>query len=182
MVQAVELTLDRSSDDRVRAEWAALQEAGLPSLADHTGTTNRPHVTVHVRDEVDPAAEERLLPLADRLPLELWVGGLVLFHARRRWVVSRQVVVDRTLLDLHADVAAAVGGGGSPLTLPGRWVPHVTLARGVADDQLPDVLGLLATTPPYAATALRLRRWDQSAREAWDVSPGGAQASTGRSL
>lgn len=178
MVQAVELTLDRSSDDRVRLEWATLRDAGLPSLADHTGTTNRPHVTLHVRDALEPSAEDALVPLADRLPCDLWVGGLVLFHSRRRWVVSRQVVVDRALLDLHADVASAVGGGGSPLTLPGRWVPHVTLARGVADAQLPEVLALLATTPPYAATALRLRRWDQAAREAWDVG----QASPGRSL
>jgi 2'-5' RNA ligase len=178
MVQAVELTLDRGSDDRVRAEWAGLQVAGLPSLADHTGSTNRPHVTLHVRDDLDDPAEERLVPVARRLPLELWVGSVVLFHARRRWVVARQVVVDRSLLDLHEAVAVAVGGGGSPLTLPGRWVPHVSLARGVSDEQLPEVLGLLATTPPYAATALRLRRWDQSAREAWDVG----QSSAGRSL
>lgn len=178
MVQAVELTLDRASDERVRSEWAALQEAGLPSLADHTGATNAPHVTVHVRDTMDPAGEDRLRPLAGRLPLELWVGSVVLFHARRRWVVARQVVVGRPLLDLHDAVADAVGGGGSPLTLPGRWVPHLSLARGVRDGQLPAVLGLLATTPPYAATAVRLRRWDQERREAWDVG----QASTGRSL
>ncbi len=178
MVQAVELTLDRTSDDRVRAEWAALQEAGLPSLADHTGATNRPHVTLHVRDAMGTAAEERLLPVAQRLPLDLWVGSVVLFHARRRWVLARQVVVDRALLDLHEAVADAVGGGGSPLTLVGRWVPHVSVARGVRDEQLPEVLALLATTPPYAATALRLRRWDQDRREAWDVG----QASTGRSL
>ncbi|GAA1478666.1 2'-5' RNA ligase family protein [Nocardioides aestuarii] len=178
MVQAVELTLDRTSDDRVRAEWAALRDAGLPSLADHTGETNAPHVTLHVRDAMEAAAEERLLPLPDRLPLELWVGSVVLFHSRRRWVVARQVVVDRTLLEFHEAVGAAVGGGGSPLTVPGRWVPHLSIARGVRDDQLPQVLALLATTPPYAATALRLRRWDQDRRQAWVVD----QASTGRSL
>lgn len=178
MVQAVELTFDRPTDERVRAEWRALREAGLPSLADHTGTTNRPHVTLHVRDELDADAEERLGLVVPLLPLELWVDGLVLFHARRRWVVCRQVVVDRSLLDLHDAVASAVGGGGSPLTLPGRWVPHVTLARGVRDEQLPAVLGLLADAPSYAGRALRLRRWDQTAGRAWDV----AQTSTGRSL
>ena len=67
---------------------------------------------------------------------------------------------------------------GGRFALPGRWVPHLSLARGVRDEQLPAVLGLLATTPPYAATAVRLRRWDQDRREAWDVR----QASTGRSL
>lgn len=178
MVQAVELTFDPPTDERVRAEWGALHEAGLPSLADHTGATNRPHVTLHVRDELDADAEEQLELAVPLLPLALWVGGVVLFHSRRRWVVSRQLVVDRALLDLHDTITSAVGGGGSPLTLPGRWVPHVTLARGVRDEQLPAVLGLLADAPAYAGLALRLRRWDQPARRAWDVG----QASTGRSL
>ncbi len=179
MVQAVELTLDRPTDARVRAEWHALQQAGLPSLADHTGATNRPHVTLHVRDRLAPEAEDALARVVRRLPLDLRVGGLLLFHARRRWVVARQVGVDRSLLELHEEVAEVVGGGGSDLTLPGRWVPHLTMARGVSDEQLPAVLSRLAETPPYAARALRLRRWDQTGRRAWDVA---AQASTDRSL
>lgn len=178
MVQAVELTLDAPGDERVREEWAALREAGLPSLADHTGATNRPHVTLHVRDTMTPAAEDGLLRVVRRLPLRLSLGPLVLFHARRRWVVARHVVVDRPLLELHEEVAEVVGGGGSPLTVPGSWVPHVTLARGVRDEQVAEVLGVLAQAPAYAAQALRLRRWDQEARQAWDVG----QASTGRSL
>lgn len=177
-MQAVELTLDPPGDDRVRAEWGALQQAGLPSLADHTGASNRPHVTLHVRDVVTPDAEHALVPVAARLPLGLRAGGLLLFHARRRWVVARQVVVDRALLDLHAALADAVGGGGSELTLPGRWVPHLTLARGVREEQLPAVLALLAETPAYDVSAQRLRRWDQEARSAWDV----AQAPPERSL
>lgn len=178
MVQAVELTFDRSTEDRVLAEWAVLQDAGLPSLADHTGATNRPHVTLHVRDALAASGEGRLDELVRRLPLPVRVGGVVLFHARRRWVVSRQLVVDRALLDLHDAVTSAVGGGGSPLTLPGRWVPHVTLARGVRDEQLPAVLGLLADAPAYAGLGLRLRRWDQATRHAWSI----AQTSTERSL
>ncbi len=178
MVQAVELTLDAPGDERVRGEWAALREVGLPSLADHAGATNRPHVTLHVRDAMAPVAEDGLLRVVRRLPLRLSLGPLVLFHARRRWVVARQVVVDRALLELHEEVTEVVGGGGSPLTLPGSWVPHVTLARGVRDEQVTEVLGVLAQAPAYAVVALRLRRWDQAAREAWDVG----QASTGRSL
>ena len=178
MVQAVELTFDRPTDDRLRSEWSRLQSAGLPSLADHTGATNRPHVTLHVRDELDEGVEERLVRLAGRLPLRLRIGHLVLFHARRRWVVARQVVVDRALLELHEEVASAAGGGGSPLTAPGSWVPHVSLARGVRDEQVGEVLALLADAPAYAGTALRLRRWDQARRHAWDVG----QTSAGRSL
>lgn len=178
MVQAVELTFDRSGDDRVRAEWRALQDAGLPSLADHTGVTNRPHLTLDVRDRLDPTAETALPHVLPLLPVRLQLGAVLLFRARRRWVVARHVVVDRPLLDLHDAVASVLGDGSSSLTAPGSWIPHVTVSRGVAEDRLADVLGLLAQTTPYAVTALRLRRWDQDAGEAWEVP----QPSAGRSL
>lgn len=178
MVQALELTLDRTGDERVRAEWRALAEAGLPSLDDHTGATNRPHLTLDVRDHVHPETEPGLPALLDRLPLRLQLGSVLLFRARRRWVVARHVVVDRPLLDLHEAVAAVLGPGSSPLTATGSWIPHVSVARNVSEDQLPAVLEVLSRTPAYAVTARRLRRWDQDARRAWDVG----QASGDRSL
>jgi 2'-5' RNA ligase len=171
MVQALELTFDRRTDDAVRAQWDALREHGLPSLARHTAPTNRPHVTLDTRDEVAAEAESALGPVALRLPVELLVGPPLLFHARRRWVLARHVVVDRRLLELHAHAQAVLGNGGSPLTSPGHWVPHLTLARGVSDEQLPQALKLVSVAPPIAAVALRLRRWDSEAGRAWDVEP-----------
>ena len=55
----------------------------------------------------------------------------------------------------------------------------MTLARGLTDAQLPEALAVVAESPPFTARALRLRRWDQRAGRAWDVT---GQASTGRSL
>lgn len=182
MVQALDLTFDRPTDERVRAEWELLRDAGLPSLARHTGPTNRPHLTLDSREELAAGAEAGLVAVADRLPLPLRIGTLLLFHAKQRWVLARHVVVDRALLELHEDVASRLGPGGSPLTAPGRWVPHVSLARGLRDDQLPEALALLADAPPYTATALRLRRWDQPAGRAWDVGRTTRQSSAGRSL
>jgi 2'-5' RNA ligase len=179
MVQALDLTFDRPTDERVRAEWDALWDAGLPSLARHTGASNRPHVTLDSRDAIDPAAEAALAGVAERLPLEVRIGTLLLFHARRRWVLARHVVVDAPLLALHEHVHAVLGPGGSPVTEPGRWVPHLTLARGVPDDRVAAALAVVADAPPYTARALRLRRWDQPAQQAWDVP---RQASGGRSL
>lgn len=179
MVQALDLTFDRPTDERVRAEWAALRSAGLPSLARHTGATNRPHLTLDSRDVVDERAEAGLRVVAARLPLDVRVGTVLLFHAKQRWVLARHVVVDRPLLELHEHARSVLGDGGSPLTDPGRWVPHVTLARGLTDEQLPGALALLAESQPFPARALRLRRWDQGAARAWDVVP---QSSAGRSL
>ncbi|QZY30083.1 2'-5' RNA ligase family protein [Nocardioides coralli] len=182
MVQALDVTFDRPSEARVRAAWEELRDAGLPSLARHTAPSNRPHLTLDSRDAVPAAAEAGLAVVAARLPLEVRIGSLVLFRARQRWVVARHVVVDRPLLELHEHVHAVLGPGGSPLTLPGQWVPHLTLARGVTDDDLPRALALAGAAPPFTATALRLRRWDDEAGEAWDVHAVEGQTPSERSL
>ncbi len=178
MTQALDLTFDPPTDERVRHMWEALRAAGLPTLARHTGHTNRPHVTLDSRDQVAPEAEAGLAAVAARLPLDVRIGTLLLFHAKRRWVLARHVVVDQPLLELHAHVAEVLGDGGSPLTVPGRWVPHLTLARGLSDEQLPQALAVVAEAPPFTARASALRRWDQPRGLAWDV---GAQP-PGRSL
>ena len=179
MVHALDVTFDRLTDDRVRTEWQALRDAGLPSLARHTGASNRPHLTLDSRDRVDAEAEAGLVTVVARLPLDVRVGTVLLFHAKQQWVLARHVVVDRPLLELHEHVQSVLGEGGSPLTERGRWVPHVTLARGLTDAQLPEALAVVVESPPFTARALRLRRWDQRAGRAWDVT---GQASTGRSL
>jgi 2'-5' RNA ligase len=192
MVHALDVTFDRPTDDRVRAEWESLRDAGLPSLARHTGTSNRPHLTLDSRDHVAPEAEAGLGAVAARLPLDVRVGTVLLFHAKQRWVLARHVVVDRPLLDLHEHEQSVLGAGGSPLTEPGRWVPHVTLARGLTDPQVPEALAVVADSPPFTARALRLRRWDQQAGRAWEVTGQASfetvaerppqEPSTGRSL
>ena len=131
-MQSVELLLDPATDTRVRDQWQLLVEAGLPSQARHTGPTNAPHVTLAVRDAVDLAAEPRLREVAATLPLPVRLGPVAVF-GRHRYVLVLLLVVDTRLLALHAAVAAALGrhGLGDPLTEPGRWTPHVTLARGL---------------------------------------------------
>ena len=171
MAQALELTFDRRADETIRTQWNALRAAGLPSMARHTAPTNRPHVTIDIRDALSAEAEYALGPVSLRLPLDVLIGAPLLFHSRRRWVLSRHVVVDRALLELHAHAHAVLGRDGAPLTSPGRWVPHLTLARGISDEQLPEALKIVSTASPVKAVALRLRRWDGDAGRAWDVEP-----------
>ncbi|MGA8977974.1 MAG: 2'-5' RNA ligase family protein [Pedococcus sp.] len=173
-MQSVELLLDPATDAAVRAEWAALSAAGLPSQADHRGETNAPHVSVAVADRFPSPGEEALAEVAATLPISLRLGAAAVLGGRRL-VLARLVVVDRALLDLHAAVCAALTGaaGGSPHTAAGRWVPHVTLARGIPVDALGTALGVLRGTdgalPDLAGQATVLRRWDSEARRAWAV-------------
>jgi hypothetical protein len=177
VVQSVELLLDPATDAAVRGEWAALSAAGLPSQVDHRGETNAPHVSVVVADRFPEEGPEALAGTLDRLPVAVRLGAPVLFGGRRL-VLARLVVVDRALLDLHAAVVAALTGAtsASPHTTPGRWVPHVTLARGIPADGLATALGALregnGAVPELVGRATVLRRWDSDAHRAWTVRPG----------
>ena len=176
MVQSVELLLDVDLGARVRAQWRALVEAGLPSLGRHTGPTNAPHVTLTVASGVGPVHEDRLadaVPSTD-LPLPLLLGGYVVFGTHKH-VLARLVVPSVRLLDLHARAAAAWSDALElPDTArPGRWTPHVTLASHLTDTQLGQALTALRALDPAvhdgSGSAVAVRRWDGEAKEAWDL-------------
>ena len=176
MVQSVELLLDADLDARVRAQWRALVEAGLPSLGRHTGPSTAPHVTLTVASGVGPVQEDRLADAvapAD-LPLPLLLGGYVVFGTHQH-VLARLVVPSARLLDLHARAAAAWSDALELLDTarPGRWTPHVTLASHLTDTQLGQALTALRALDPVvhdaAGEAVAVRRWDGGAKEAWTL-------------
>lgn len=171
-VQSVEVLLAPDGEARVRAQWQALADGGLPSQARHTGNTNAPHVTVAVRREIPATCDPHLADAAAQLPLTARLGGILLFPRRdHRVVLARAVVADEALLALHARVHESLAGTQAldPRLDPGRWQPHVTLARALPSAQLPEaVTAVTAASPqedPIVLTALR--RWDGVARRAW---------------
>lgn len=175
MVQSIELLFDDDTDAAVRAAWTALADAGLPSLAGHTGATNRPHVTVAVTEDTGFADAQDAL----RLVFEGWalgsdgiaatIGAAVLFGGQRqRWVLARQLVPSRPLLTMHAAVHRTLSLHAPDATvveqtLPDAWTPHVTLARRMPADRLADALGAVDLAPGTAR--LRAARlWDSVAK------------------
>jgi 2'-5' RNA ligase len=174
VVQSVELLLDADLDAAVRAQWQRLADAGLPSRARHTGASNRPHVTIAVATAMPPELDPALAEAgAAVLPLPVRLGGMVCFGVPgRRRVLARLVVPDAGLLAVHQAVAAVLEAcpGRPDTTLPGRWTPHVTLARGLDDAQLGAAVALVgdtadsADTSDSAGAAVGLRRWDGELR------------------
>ncbi|GAA2748945.1 2'-5' RNA ligase family protein [Amnibacterium kyonggiense] len=171
MVQSIELLVDEDAESALRGSWAALADAGLPSLATHAGDSNRPHVTVAVTDGTGfEAAVDALRAVVEgwdlaRAGLAAVVGSPVLFGGHRhRWVLARQIVPSRPLLTLHAAVHRALArhAADAPVveqTLPDRWTPHVTLARRVPADRLGEALAAVEMEPlPVRFTGARL--WD----------------------
>lgn len=118
----MELLLDDDLDDAVRAVWDRLAAAGLRSLALHPHPTNRPHVTLAAGDVLPPGLD---VPL----PLPVTLDGAVAFDGRAG-VLAWRVRPSPALLAMQAAVWRAMEDP-NPLHEPGRWVPHVSLARKV---------------------------------------------------
>lgn len=165
---AIELSLDAASDAAITAQWRALQEAGLPSQANHKGMTNAPHVTL-------VAAASLARPLADaaalsiELPQPLTVRGLVLFGESSRVTIAHLVEPTPALVAAVSALRAQVPDLRHPV-----WTPHVTLARRVPRAKVPAVLAVLAANPePRTVVADRVRWWDPESGTIDEVATNG---------
>lgn len=160
-MQSLELLLDDQTDARVRAAWTALSDAGLPSQADHRGASNRPHITLLVRETMDPDGVD-----ASRLPLPITLGPPVILGRDPRWILAWTVVPSAELLALHARAHGALGAGDdAPHSAPGSWTPHVTLARRLSPADLGSALTLLDRAAVREGRATAMRHWDAIARK-----------------
>lgn len=165
---SVELVLDGPADAAVRTEWAGLRDAGLPSQARHTGSSNRPHVTLALAASASAQVQARLTAVAAELPLPVAVGAVLVF-GQRNFVLARLVVPDAALLAVHRRVLTALDDlvDRHGTFAAGAWTPHVTLGRRLTAAEVGAALAVVgATGGPGSLTRLRL--WDMSAhQEIW---------------
>jgi hypothetical protein len=158
-LHALELLPDADGDEAVRLDWEALRDAELPSMLDHAGATNTPHVTVLALPDIGPALEVRACDLlGDLLPAVVRASGIVVLGGERVTLARLLDVppdLTRAVLELHGAAAGEHHAG---------WLPHLTLARRVPRGEVQravDVLGYADRT----ITLVRLRRWDPERRE-----------------
>ncbi|MFW0791566.1 2'-5' RNA ligase family protein [Gordonia sp. CPCC 205333] len=167
MTHSIELLLDDAVDRRIRGQWAAVANAGLPSQADVATETNRPHVTLLAAPVIDGGAPQVLGPVAMRLPITCRLGAVVVFGSGSHRTLARLVVPSADLLSVHATVVRLVTpllpGGAVPHTAPGAWTPHVTIARRMTPDQISAALDSL-DVDDAAITFTGLRHWDGDAK------------------
>ncbi len=169
--QSIELLLDADAEARVREDWRRLQAAGLSSLGAHTAPSNAPHVTL----AAGPHLAVPQAGLWSALPLPVRFGGLLLFGEGERRVLARAIVPSAELLALHARLHTGLADI-DPLTAPGAWTPHVSLARRIRTTRLAEALAALAepageseapaSAGPSSEDALLVaaRHWDPTDR------------------
>ncbi|MDQ7879636.1 2'-5' RNA ligase family protein [Microbacterium sp. QXD-8] len=162
MVFSVELIPDAELDRAVRDDWDRLLGADLPSSGRNPAPSNRPHMTLAVRDRLDPSA---FAGVADLLPVTLELAGVVLLGHRDRYVLARHVVVSAQLLAVHRAVAEIAGRPEPRYSNTGtdRWTPHITLARGLTAARLATAMRLVKA-PNIVGQATGARVWDAEAR------------------
>ncbi|PNI08233.1 hypothetical protein CXX84_12630 [Arthrobacter sp. AFG7.2] len=159
-MRSIELTFEDAIDARIRADWAMLAGAGVPSLAGHTGQSNRPHVTLAAGPDLK--LSDRVQDIPRMLPVRTEFSGVLVFPGGPgKYVLARSVVLTRQLLELHRFVHAEAAGA-THLTLPDAWTPHVTLARRVPHHLLGTAVELLDLGLAGECTGARV--WDSRTR------------------
>ncbi len=169
MAQSVELTLDSSAEAALVDQWDRLAAAGVakPRRSDPDGN-HRPHVTLYAADAISAAAESALPGIVAGLDLLVRVGAVMIFGPRNgTCILVRQVLASVELLELQHRIALACEADPRGQFGPGRWTPHVTLARRVASDQVGKALSALGSHGELDARIQRCRRWDGQRRTAW---------------
>lgn len=163
MVHSVEMLFDAETESAVRRIWDDLMTVGVRSQAAHKSPSNRPHVTVTVAERMADTVAAALRPALARLPLDCRIGAPMLFGGRSITLV-RLVVPSAELLALHAAVhrICLPHMSNEPMANaePGQWTPHVTLARRMAPDLLPQVWALAQVSREISGRITGLRHWD----------------------
>jgi 2'-5' RNA ligase len=144
MAHALELFFDPAIEAEIRKTWAALEAAGLPSLATRSHRRHRPHVTLVVADRIETSQLDDARDRLSATHLDATLYSPAVFQ--RSGVLYLSVVPTMALLRLHQEVHAALRGS---MVEPWHtysvdaWVPHCTLAQDLDRAQLARGIELL---------------------------------------
>ena len=163
MVHSLELLLDSHSESAIHAVWQQLSDAGLRA----PGPASRPHATLVVAEQISAEVDSVLAPLREHMPLPCVIGAPMLFGGPT-FTLVRLMVPSAELLSIQAQVysvsAPYLSPGPLPNSEPGKWTPHLTLARRVTANQLAEAFTIRRTYRDLHGSVVGLRRWDGGKR------------------
>jgi 2'-5' RNA ligase len=145
MPYSIELRFDRPLCERMLELRRGVMGLGIaPGLLDGLG---EPHLSLAVYDDEGAVEPEALVRIVDRLAAQEWTVAIAfpsigLFPTEEK-VLFLAPVVAPELLQLHRQyhaLAANLGISCRPYYLPGRWVPHCTLATLLPTAEMLDAI------------------------------------------
>lgn len=145
---AVELHFDEATEEKVRAVWKAIADAGVStSMLDGI---SRPHITLGVCDELSTTLKNELAHFArDTKPFDVSLSFLGCFNAPEGVVFFGPTPTD-AMFRLHTRFHTFFSAHAGKIWkhyLPSQWVPHCTLAFRLNAEQLRDGFVIAAGTP-----------------------------------
>jgi len=147
VAEGVILLLDDRAEHAVLRLWKALEEAGIPSLATHSHRRHQPHITLVVADRVVPGGVAAMCGEPLQLVGPGVFGGdggfLFLTVAPTRRLVEEQAVLESACEGVWPDYR------------PGVWLPHVTLAAGLTEEQLAEGVTVCRAGPLPVLASVR---------------------------
>ena len=130
MPYAIHLFFDSSTEKVIKSAWKQLADTSIAPYMHQSG--NRPHFTLAIYQSLDlKQAEERINIIASaQNPLSVDFAYIGFFPTIPGTIFLGSTVTN-DLLGLHAQVHESmtqIGLNPDPYYLPGRWMPHCTLA------------------------------------------------------
>jgi len=146
---AVLLLFDANTEAVIKSTWKELADTGVAPYMDQSA--NRPHFTLAVYQGLDLVRCEQQLKLfaATKNPLPVALQYLGIFPTAPATVFISAPVTS-PLLELHAQIhesLRAISIDAHPYYLPGKWIPHCTLALELEPSLITRVLGVALQIP-----------------------------------
>ncbi len=172
MALAVCLLFDPRSERAQRALWDRLERAGVASLRSHTHGRHVPHVSYAVLRSWDVSAVARAVGALGALaPVTLTFDGVGLFRRGRAWLLAGGSAELHTRQERVVAAAAATGAELHKHYLPGRWMPHCSVAPRARLSAVPVLVAALYDVLPLEARLDRVALIDSATGESWPVAP-----------
>ena len=137
-----ELYFDLSTEERIRCAWKAIDDAGISDSMPKGGY--RPHVSLGVCDrlEINPLAQELTTFAASVTPFRLSFPNIGIFSTSEG-VVYLGATATAQLLNVHTafhEIFKKHAKEQREYYTVGQWVPHCTLAFGLSENQIAEVV------------------------------------------
>ncbi|AYC30479.1 2'-5' RNA ligase family protein [Paenisporosarcina cavernae] len=142
---AILANFDDTLDKRIRELWSGLEIAGLTDYASQVAD-REPHVTLASYENVHVENFKRDMDsyFATQQAFPITFQSLGIFA--KTDIIYLAPTVTSSLLQFHQsyyDAFSTYNEGPNSLYVPGKWIPHCTMANHVGKDRIPDILSYL---------------------------------------